>query len=173
MNYLLLILGLLLVVLSLLDALWTALWVDGGAGPITSRLTNLVWWIFNKLIRTKRNYFLSLAGPTIQTTIVFVWVGLLWIGWAIAFSADASSLIYTRTSEKTPADLLERIYFVAYTMSTMGNGDVYPNGDGWELAASLMTFSGICSRAPASGSGRRCRKRRQRWRSPGRSGTAR
>ncbi|MEQ8753659.1 MAG: hypothetical protein RID09_09090 [Coleofasciculus sp. G1-WW12-02] len=35
MNVLLFILGLLLVLLSLLDALWTALWVDGGAGLVT------------------------------------------------------------------------------------------------------------------------------------------
>lgn len=143
MNVGLLILGLLLVVLSLLDALWTALWVDGGAGPLASRLTNVIWWVMKKLIRTKRNTLLSLAGPSIQTLTVFTWIGLLWLGWVILFSADANSLLYSRTPETPPADLSGRVYFVAYTMSTMGNGDFYPNGDGWEIAASLTTFSGM------------------------------
>jgi hypothetical protein len=142
-NVLLFILGLLLVLLSLLDALWTALWVDGGAGPVTSQITNGVWWIARKLIRTKRNYLLSLAGPSIQTVTVFVWVGLLWAGWVMMFGSDTSSLIYTRTPEKMPGDLASRIYFVAYTMTTIGNGDLYPNGDGWEIAASFTGFSGM------------------------------
>ncbi|WP_243397344.1 ion channel [Crocosphaera subtropica] len=142
-NFFLLIFGLFLVVLSLIDALWTALWVDGGAGPVTDRVTNLVWWTMKKVIPKKRNYWLSLAGPVIQTLIAFVWVGLLWIGWVMMFSADETALVYTRTPEKTPSDLMDRIYFVAYTMSTMGNGDTYPQGDVWELAASFTTFSGM------------------------------
>ncbi|MEQ9550310.1 MAG: hypothetical protein RIM23_11900 [Coleofasciculus sp. G3-WIS-01] len=38
MNVILFILGLLLVLLSLLDTLWTALWVDGGAGLLTDHV---------------------------------------------------------------------------------------------------------------------------------------
>lgn len=143
MDVILFILGLLLILLGLLDALWTALWVDGGAGPVTKHLTNGIWWTMRKLIRKKQNYWLSLAGPLIQMIVVFVWVGLVWAGWVVLFSADANSLIYTRFPEKVVGDLSDRIYFVAYTMSTMGNGDLYPQGDGWELAASLMTYSGM------------------------------
>lgn len=142
-NFLLFLLGLLLVLLSVLDALWTALWVDGGAGPITSQLTNVVWWIMKKLIHTKRNYLLSLAGPLIQTLTVCVWVGLLWAGWVLMFSADPTSLIYTRTPEPEPSTLANRIYFVAYTISTMGNGDLYPRRGGWEIAASFTSLSGM------------------------------
>ena len=111
MNVLLLILGLLLVLLSLIDALWTALWVDGGAGPVTNQITNGVWWVMIKLIRTKRNHRLSLAGPMIQTVTVFVWVGLLWAGWLLMFSADSTSLVYARTPEPQPGNLIDRIYF--------------------------------------------------------------
>ena len=142
-NFLLFILGLLLVLTSLLDALWTSLWVDGGAGPVTTWITNVVWWIMRKLIRTKRNYWLSLAGPLIQTFTVFVWVGLLWAGWVMIFSSDSNALIYTRAPSMPPGDLTARIYFVAYTMSTIGNGDLYPNGDRWEIATSFTGFSGM------------------------------
>ena len=143
MNVLLLILGLLLVLLSLIDALWTALWVDGGAGPVTNQITNGVWWVMIKLIRTKRNHRLSLAGPMIQTVTVFVWVGLLWAGWLLMFSADSTSLVYARTPEPQPGNLIDRIYFVAFTISTMGNGDIYPSRGGWEIVASFATLSGM------------------------------
>ncbi|MGF1676825.1 MAG: potassium channel family protein [Rivularia sp. (in: cyanobacteria)] len=143
MNILLFIIGLVLVLLSLLDALWTALWVDGGAGPLTSQITNGVWWVMKKLISSKRNYWLSLAGPLIQTVTVFVWVGLLWVGWVLMFSADPTSLIYTRTPEQQPSTLSDRIYFVAYTISTMGNGDIYPSRGGWEIIASFTALSGM------------------------------
>jgi hypothetical protein len=142
-NVILFILGLFLVLLGLMDSLWTALWVDGGAGPVTHRITNWVWWVMRKLIRTQRNYWLSLAGPVIQTLIVLVWVVLAWAGWVLMFSADADSLIYTRAAEMVPADFSDRIYFVAYTMATMGNGDIYPYGDGWEWVASFTAFSGM------------------------------
>lgn len=143
MNVLLFILGLLLVLLALVDALWSALWVDGGAGPVTNQLTNGVWWAMSKLIRTKRNYWLSLAGPIIQTVTVFAWVGLLWAGWFLMFSADSTSLVYARTPEPQPSTLIDRIYFVAFTISTMGNGDIYPSRGGWEIVASFTTLSGM------------------------------
>lgn len=143
MNVLLFIVGLLLVLLALVDALWTALWVDGGAGPVTDQLTNGVWWLMRKLIRTKRNYWLSLAGPLIQTVTVFVWVGLLWAGWVLMFSADSTSLVYARAPEPQLSTLIDRIYFVAFTISTMGNGDIYPSRGGWEIVASFTTLSGM------------------------------
>lgn len=143
MNFLLLILGIFLVLLSLIDALWTALWVDGGAGPVTRIITNAIWWLMKRLISTKRNYYLSLAGPIIQTIIVVVWVGLLWLGWVVVFSSDTNSLLNSRMSDKPPADFMGRVYFVAYSMSTMGNGDFYPHGEGWQFVSALCTFSGM------------------------------
>ncbi|ACK69759.1 Ion transport 2 domain protein [Gloeothece citriformis PCC 7424] len=143
MDVLLFILGLVLILLALGDALWTALWVDGGAGPVTSLLSDGIWGVMDKVIRTKRNYLLSLAGPLIQVVAVITWVILLWAGWVLMFSADENSLIYTRTPEKVPADLVGRIYFVAFSMSTMGNGDFYPKGKGWEIATSFTTLSGM------------------------------
>lgn len=142
MNVLLFTLGLILVLLSLLDALWTVLWVDGGQGPVTSQITNGVWWATRKLIGTKRNYWLSLAGPLTQTLTVFVWVSLLWVGWLLMFSADLTSLVYARTPEPQPTTLIDRIYFVAFTISTMGNGDIYPSRGGWEIVTSFTTLSG-------------------------------
>ncbi|MGF1591195.1 MAG: potassium channel family protein [Pleurocapsa sp.] len=110
---------------------------------MTSQITNGVWWMMKKLIRTKRHYLLSLAGPLIQIVTVFVWVGLLWAGWVLMFSAEPTSVIYTRTPDPQVSTLIDRIYFVAYTISTMGNGDLYPRRGSWEITASFMALSGM------------------------------
>ncbi|WOD38463.1 ion channel [Nodosilinea sp. E11] len=149
MNVPLFILGLILGLLSLLDALWTALWVDGGAGPVTGQITNGIWWVMRNLVRTKRNYWLSLAGPLTQTVTVLTWIGLLWMGWLLMFSADPTSLVYDRTPEPQPTTLIDRIYFVAYTISTVGNGDMYPSRGGWEIVTYFKIWA---ARALSSGS---------------------
>lgn len=141
MNLALLILGLFLVILTFVDALWTTVWVDGASGPIAGFLQYRIWQLMQLLIPRKRNSLLSLSGPIIQTTVLLVWVLMLWTGWVIVFSSYDDSLFYSRGKAST--DLTGRIYFVAYAMSTMGNGDYYPNRGMWELLASLTTLSGM------------------------------
>jgi hypothetical protein len=43
MNVLFLLLGALLLVFAIVDLLWTTLWVDGGSGPISGRLSTGLW----------------------------------------------------------------------------------------------------------------------------------
>lgn len=93
------------------------------------------------LLPRKRRRLRSLAGPLSLAGILVMWIVLVWAGWTLILSADPQSLLSTR--ETKPVDLPGVIYFVAYTMFTMGNGDYFPAGDGWELVVSLMTASGM------------------------------
>lgn len=43
MSYLLYVLGAAIIIVTLIDIIWTTLWVDGGAGWITDRLTTGIW----------------------------------------------------------------------------------------------------------------------------------
>ena len=57
------ILGSALILAVIIDLLWTTLWVDGGAGWFTDRLTTSIW----KLIRrVDKKIFYNLAGPIIM-----------------------------------------------------------------------------------------------------------
>ncbi|WP_017730321.1 potassium channel family protein [Nafulsella turpanensis] len=141
MNWLLFSLGVLLVVFTLVDALWTSLWVDGGAGPFARRMSQGLWSVTQKVVKDYNHRTLSLAGPGIHTITVVAWVLMLWGGWVMVFASDYDSLKYSRPHGST--DLSGIIYFVAYTLSSMGNGDYYPATDGWEVAASFTTVSGI------------------------------
>ncbi|SFC67802.1 Ion channel [Alkalibacterium subtropicum] len=135
-----LVLGIFILIGTVTDLIWTTLWVDGGAGPLSSRLTKAVWKTMKKS-RIKNERVLSLAGPLILVLTLCTWVLLIWGGWTLIFAGQADSLIDTR--EAGPISWFERIYFVAYSLFTMGNGDFSPNGSIWQLATSLITGSGM------------------------------
>ena len=140
MEVLLGVLGVGLLVLTLVDALWTTLWVDGAAGPVTSRVTSWAWRVLLRLAG-HRHRVLSLSGPLILVGTVLGWVLGLWVGWVVLFSADPQSLVDAR--EDGYADWTGRIWFVAYAMFTMGNGDFSPADGLWQLLASLVNGSGM------------------------------
>jgi hypothetical protein len=140
MNYVFLVAGVAILVLTVVDILWTTLWVDGGAGPLSSWLIPGLWRGLRKL-GGQRSRALSLAGPLILTATLVTWVALLWGGWTLVFGAAEDALVNARNDK--PVTWVNRQYFVAYSMFTMGNGDYYPGRDVWEVAASLTTASGM------------------------------
>ena len=140
MNLFFLLLGAFLLAFVIIDLLWTTLWVDGGSGPISGRLSTVLWAGLRRL-GGRRSRTLSLAGPIILTATLFVWVALIWGGWALLFAGDAGSLVNARADE--PVTWAGRIYFVAFSMFTMGNGDLYPAGGFWQIVTSLTTASGM------------------------------
>ena len=140
MTVLYLALGAFLLALAIVDIIWTTLWVDGGSGPLSSRLTTLLWRGLRKL-GGRRSRTLSLAGPLILIVTLFAWVLLLWAGWVFLFAGDAGSLIDSRDQE--PITWPGRIWYVAFTMFTVGNGDFYPRDGFWQVASGVTAASGM------------------------------
>ena len=141
MNIPLLVLGILLAFGAFLEGLWTAIWVDGNAAPLTSRLTTWTWRAWRAMIGTKKHKMLSLAGPIILFLTVFVWIVLLWLGWTLIFYADKGSL-NVKSGNPIP-DFTDALWYVAYCMFTIGNGDFVPKSDGWQVISSLVGLSGM------------------------------
>lgn len=134
------LLGLTLVLFVFTDALWTTLWVDGGSGPLTFRLNKVGWRLFHGLARGNKSV-LSLYGPLALLATIVAWVLLLWIGWLLAFSADPQSVLHGKSG--AAAAWPERVYFVGYTVFTLGNGEFVPNGSTWQLATAIASGSGM------------------------------
>ena len=135
-----LLLGVILVTLGVIDLLWTTLWTEGGAGPLTASLMAATW----SGIRTVghgRSRVLSLSGPVILTLTLAVWVLLIWVGWTFVFAGSPNSLNYTRGPE--PVRWLGRFYFVGYTMFTLGNGDFSPAVGIWQVVTAVTNASGM------------------------------
>src|SRR5438046_2854924 len=121
-NYWLFALGCLVVLAGALDALWTTLWVDGHSGPISRSMAAGLIKLLRVLAGNKRRGLFILSGPIMQGAVLALWVALLWAGWTIVFAAEPAALI-DALGRHRPIGLEARAYYVAYTMSTMGNGD--------------------------------------------------
>ncbi len=142
MNPIYLAVGIALLVGGVVDILWTTLWVDGGSGPFSGRLTTGVWKGLRKVTR-EHDRALSLAGPITLTLTLAMWIAFIWVGWTFVFSSVPNAVVNTRTGG--PADWWGRFYYVAYTMFTDGNGDYTPlyGGNVWEVASAFTTASGM------------------------------
>lgn len=142
MNPISLVVGIALLGAGIVDILWTTLWVDGGSGPFSGRLTTGVWIGLRKVTRD-HNRALSLAGPITLTLTLAMWIVFIWVGWTFIFSSVPTAVVNTRTGGS--ADWWGRFYYVAYTMFTDGNGDYTPlyGGDIWEVASAFTTASGM------------------------------
>jgi hypothetical protein len=142
MSLVYLTIGISILVVAVVDILWTTLWVDGGSGPLASRLTTAVWYGLRKVGST-RSRALSLAGPLILILTLVTWVGLIWGGWTLIFAGSENAL--SPSHSDVPVTWTGRFYFVGYAMFTMGNGDFYTPTGIWQIAASLTTASGMLS----------------------------
>ena len=139
MDWLLLIGGVALVVVAVLDVVWTSLWVGGSAGPFARLIARSSWVVIKASDRNHK--LMVLAGPAILTLTVVGWILLLWGGWVLVFSSQPASILTTSTDNV--GDVTDRIYFIGYTIFTLGNGDFSPNGDIWQVATAVAAGSGL------------------------------
>lgn len=133
-------LGVFLLVIAVVDLIWTTLWVEGSAGPLTSRLMSWSWQILRK-IGGKNSQILSLSGPLIFVISLLVWISLLWGGWTLIFASAERALI--DTLNRGSISLTDQLYFTGYTMFTLGNGDFVPQSGIWQITTILTTGSGM------------------------------
>lgn len=134
--------GIILLVVTLIDFIWTTLWIEGGAGPITNQLSNGIWRLMKKISRGNSK-MLSLAGPLILVLTIIVWVSLFWTGWTFVFASHYGALF--NTDNGLPADFMDHIYFTGYVFFTLGNGEIIPNGDNWKVMTIIATGTGMFS----------------------------
>lgn len=139
-GFVLLVLGLVVLAALVIDAGWTTLWPDRSGGPLSSRIAAFAWRHASEFL-SGRNTALSLLGPIILALVLLLWVSLLWAGWFLIFSSGEASVVHATSREV--ASGFDRVYFVGYTVFTLGNGDLAPNGAPWQLATVLATGSGL------------------------------
>jgi hypothetical protein len=141
MNYFFLTTGILVVVLVISDVLNSTL-APRGSGFITERMRSGLWKLFLWLSNRKgENEFLNYAGMFTVTAWLLGWIGFLWLGNFLIYLSDPLSVIIS--GSRVAASSLEKLYFVGYVLSTMGNGDLIPNGEGWRIYTSIISFSGF------------------------------
>lgn len=129
--------GLVLLGIVLADIVWTTLSVEGGAGPLTSRLTAGVWRGVKRIPGGAR----ILAGPLTLGVGLATWIAGLWVGWTLVFAGAEQPIVDPVSGD--PISLWDRAYFAGYSIFTLGNGDFAPKEGPWQIATTLATASGM------------------------------
>ncbi len=140
MNAIYLALGVGLLACAVVVLLWTTLWIEGGAGPLTSRLLSGTWRTLRRF-GNRNPLLLSLSGPLLFVLSLSAWIVLLWGGWALVFAGAETVLI--DTLNRGTVSWSDRIYFAGYTLFTLGIGDFAPRTGIWQIVTVLATGSGL------------------------------
>ena len=138
MSLLLAALGAVLVAAALYDGLKTTLSAQGGA-PLTSALSAGVFAVLGR--GPAHSLPRRAAGGTVLALVPVAWTLLLWAGWGLVFASDPGAVV--DSSSDAPADLPARIYFVGFTLFTLGNGDYVPSGPTWQVLTAAASFTGL------------------------------
>jgi hypothetical protein len=133
--------GVILVLLVVVDVLQTTLLLRG-SGPFTSRLNNLLWKIALHAHRVRPAHrLLGYVGLLIIIFTIFLWISLVWLGWVCIFTTEPTAVLSAQTNQ--PAALSDRVYFVGYTLITLGLGDYKAGGPIWQVATVIASTNGF------------------------------
>lgn len=136
------VLGACLIALGVFDQLMTVANVETSGGVVTGRLLDWTWRGALRLHGRRGSHrFLRLAGVGLLTMTVLTWVGLLWVGWSLVFLSDDNAVL--TTDQGVPASGWARVYYVGYTIFTLGNGEYRAGSAPWQLATTAAALSGV------------------------------
>ena len=141
MNYYIFSIGVIILSLVSYDLISTALSVRG-AGFISKRLSKIIWKTLLKINHnTGSSKVLEFSGAFILVAIVFNWLLFIWLSASLLFISDTNSLVNVETN--TPTDIVSKIFYSGYTLSTLGLGDIEPYGQFWEVLTAVLSFTGL------------------------------
>lgn len=133
--------GIAVVLLVMVDVAWTTLTTQG-SGPLTRMVTagvrHVLAWTHSI---TRSRGLLLVAGPSAMVIVGGVWLLGLWGGWLLVFNAFPGGIVDAQS--QAPADFAERVYFVGFTLSTLGVGDLKPQGEAPRVLTALAAFNGL------------------------------
>ncbi|KAF0093488.1 MAG: hypothetical protein E1N59_2757 [Puniceicoccaceae bacterium 5H] len=141
MNWPLFCLGIFLFVAIAYDFALTAI-SSTGAGPITERWGHCLWRVLLRLGRHRaKSRVLSQGGMMILLLTFAHWTFWIWVANSLVFMAHPLSIVSSQTQE--PGTWADKIYYVGYTLSTLGMGDYVTKDAFWKLYSAFISFLGI------------------------------
>jgi hypothetical protein len=80
-------------------------------------------------------------GITVILLSLLILILLLWLGWFLLFLSSSDSVVASIT--KIPGNVVDKFYFVGFTLFTLGTGDFAPNGYIWKILTPMATLNGL------------------------------
>ncbi len=141
MGILFLSIGIILLLVAVLDILKTVIFINGG-GTLSKYLAARIWNLFFFLANKKGSSFiLTYAGGSILILMVALWIVLVWAGFSFIVLSDHDSVVDATTLQ--PASIIGKIYYVGYTITSLGNGDLKSGSDNWRIISNIMGISSM------------------------------
>lgn len=132
--------GALLLVSVLADLLITSL--HSGEGRLTRTVHRLLYAAVQAVSRrTGRRTVLAWTASVLILGTFLTWMALTWLGWTLIFWSSPGAVVGTETG--TPADLRDVAYFVGFTLTTLGLGELRPAGHLWRLLTDVAALNGF------------------------------
>ncbi|KAH8556403.1 hypothetical protein BGW37DRAFT_11222 [Umbelopsis sp. PMI_123] len=135
--------GALILIISTVDQLWTALSVSSPSF-ISHQVPIILGVLMRFLYRKTHIYFILKAlGPLTVLTVLIIWYILIWISWAMIFGGFYSGAIVD-TSTNEPAGTADIIYFTGnYVIFTLGIGDYTASNAIFKILTSVCACHGF------------------------------
>lgn len=144
MTVALILLGVVLLLSLIFDVLWTVVASGAAAGPLTGRLSALLWSLALYVGRGRdgpRHRFLVVSGVGVVVVLLVVWIVVAWGAWWLIFSASRGAVHVVAAGR--PANLLERLYFAGDGIFTAPSSDYVTGAGAWRAARVAVTASGL------------------------------
>ena len=133
--------GAFLVLVVWFDFIATAL-TASESGPLSRRISYGIWRIARMINKGIDSHsFLATVGPLIIIVMINIWVFAVWAGWSLIYIGGGDAVLNSTT--KVPADISSIIYFVGFTLTTLGTGDYVPADGFWQFLTVLTAFNGL------------------------------
>lgn len=139
------LIGVLMIVLLTVDVFFTVFHAQGQGGPLTRRLSRLVWSATRSLGQrgdgSKRDRVLALGGPVLVVSTLLLWVVLLVVAYTLIYYPWITTFLSSPGSLRTP--WVEALYYSGYTAATLGLGDVIADAESLRLLTVVQAFGGF------------------------------
>jgi hypothetical protein len=136
-----LFIGAILLVVTFIDIFQTVIQIGGGG--IVSKLFSAYLWKFLVMLArgNPQSKILDYAGSLILVSLFFFWVMLLWAGFGLIYLSDGDAVVDTYSGHSASA--IGKLYFVGYTLTSLGNGDLKAGSDDWRLMTNFMGIGSV------------------------------
>lgn len=132
--------GALMVVAVLLDLIVTC--IQTGEGRLSHRIHRPLYSALRAAAHlTGRRALLSWAAPLLITGTLTAWTLLTWLGWTLIFWSQPGALVGAESGQ--PATFVASFYFVGYTLSTLGLGEIVAPEPFWRVMTDVAAINGF------------------------------
>ncbi|WP_299154193.1 potassium channel family protein [uncultured Christiangramia sp.] len=142
MNIFYFVIGVVIVLVTIYDMIYTILSPRGSA-LLADRISRWFWRFALKVSgKNGRNKLLEYIGPLILLGVVLTWIIILWLGNTLIVYSDPQALWSSQDSAYVTG-FYNKLYFAAYVLSSMGNGDYTPASDWWLFFTGFISYTGV------------------------------